>query len=105
MTFTDLIGPWLGCVAPRETPKRIGVAADHGGYELKVQLARKPRDAGYEVTDFSNSVPNPNDDYPDFVEPLGRAVARGAVERGVAISGSGVGACSGKPAMNAALQM
>jgi ribose 5-phosphate isomerase B len=77
----------------RKTPKRIGIAADHGGYELKVQLAQKLRDAGYEVTDFGNSEPNPNDDYPDFVEPLARAVARGAVERGVAICGSGVGAC------------
>ena len=89
----------------RKTPKRIGVAADHGGYELKVQLAQKLRSAGYEVTDFGNREPNPNDDYPDFVEPLARAVARGTVERGVAIYGSGVGACSGKPAMNAALQM
>ena len=77
----------------RKAPKRIGVAADHGGYELKVQLAQKLRDAGYEVTDFGNSEPNPNDDYPDFVEPLARAVARGAVDRGVAICGSGVGAC------------
>ena len=76
-----------------KTPKRIGVAADHGGYELKVRLARTLRDAGYEVTDFSDGQPTPDDDYPDFVEPLARAVARGAVDRGVAICGSGVGAC------------
>ena len=36
---------------------------------------------------------NPDDDYPDFVVPLARAVARGEVDRGVAICGSGVGAC------------
>jgi len=76
-----------------KTPKRIGVAGDHGGYELKVRLARTLRDAGYEVTDFSDGQPTPDDDYPDFVEPLARAVARGAVDRGVAICGSGVGAC------------
>ena len=34
-----------------------------------------------------------DDDYPDFVVPLARAVARGEVDRGVAICGSGVGAC------------
>jgi ribose 5-phosphate isomerase B len=34
-----------------------------------------------------------NDDYPDFVVPLARAVARGEVTRGVAICGSGVGVC------------
>jgi ribose 5-phosphate isomerase B len=33
------------------------------------------------------------DDYPDFVVPLARAVATGEVTRGVAICGSGVGAC------------
>ena len=33
------------------------------------------------------------DDYPDFVAPLSRAVAEGEVFRGVAVCGSGVGAC------------
>ena len=36
----------------------------------------------------------PDDDYPDFVVPLARVVACAAVERGVAIRGSGVGACT-----------
>ena len=76
-----------------KAPKRIGVAADHGGYELKVQLARTLGGAGYEVTDFGDGKPTPDDDYPDFVAPLARAVAKGAVDRGVAICGSGVGAC------------
>ncbi len=35
----------------------------------------------------------PGEDYPDFVAPLARAVARGDVTRGLAICGSGVGAC------------
>jgi len=78
-------------VLPR-TPKRIGVAADHGGYELKEYLGRMLREAGYEVTDFGDRQPNSQDDYPDFVVPLARSVARGDVERGVAICGSGVGA-------------
>ena len=72
------------------TPKRIGVAADHGG--LKEHLAGMLREAGYEVIDFGDGRPKPDDDYPDFVVPLARAVSRGAVDRGVAICGSGVGA-------------
>jgi ribose 5-phosphate isomerase B len=76
-----------------KTPKRVGVAADHGGYELKEQLARTLQDAGYEVVDFGDGQPTLDDDYPDFVEPLARAVANGTVDRGVAICGSGVGAC------------
>lgn len=35
---------------------------------------------------------NPEDDYPDFIIPLARAIAAGEVERGVALCGSGVGA-------------
>jgi ribose 5-phosphate isomerase B len=75
-----------------KTPKRIGIAADHGGYDLKEQVARMLRSAGYEVIDFGDVQPNLDDDYPDFVVPLARAVACGEVERGVAICGSGVGA-------------
>jgi ribose 5-phosphate isomerase B len=44
------------------------------------------------VTDFGDPRPAPDDDYPDFIVPMARAVARGEVERGVAICGSGVGA-------------
>ena len=78
---------------PPKTPKRIGVAADHGGFELKEYLAGMLREAHYEVVDFGDSQPKPDDDYPDFVVPLARAVSRGEVDRGVAICGSGVGAC------------
>jgi len=72
---------------------RIGLAADHGGFELKVQLTAALKDAGYEVADFGAHELEPGDDYPDFVVPLARAVARGDVTRGLAICGSGVGAC------------
>ena len=73
--------------------KHIGLAADHGGYELKVQLINALKEAGYEVDDFGADEHVIDDDYPDFVIPLARAVAHGEVERGVAICGSGVGAC------------
>ena len=72
---------------------RIGIAADHGGFELKVQLTVALKAAGYEVADFGAQELVPGDDYPDFVVPLARAVAKGAVARGLAICGSGVGAC------------
>ena len=72
---------------------RVGIAADHGGFELKEYLVGMLREAGYEVIDFGDGQPKPDDDYPDFVVPLARAVARGNVDRGVAICGSGVGAC------------
>jgi ribose 5-phosphate isomerase B len=72
---------------------RIGIAADHGGFELKVQLTAALKAAGYEVTDFGAHELVTGDDYPDFVVPLARAVARGEVTRGLTICGSGIGAC------------
>ena len=72
---------------------RIGIAADHGGFALKEQLSAGLKDAGHEVVEFGNWHLDPEDDYPDFVVPLSRAVANGKVDRGVAICGSGVGAC------------
>jgi ribose 5-phosphate isomerase B len=75
------------------TSKRIGIASDHGGYELKQYLVRMLSQAGHEVIDFGNLKLDQADDYPDFVVPLARALARGDVARGIAICGSGVGAC------------
>jgi ribose 5-phosphate isomerase B len=73
--------------------KQIGVAADHAGFELKEYLVKILREAGYEVIDYGNNELNPADDYPDYVIPLARAVAGGEIIRGIAVCGSGVGAC------------
>ena len=78
--------------SPR-APKRIGIASDHGGHELKQYLAGMLRESGFEIVDFGDKEPTQDDDYPDFVVPLARALTRGDVDRGVAICGSGVGAC------------
>ena len=43
---------------PPTPPQRIGVAADHGGFELKEYLAVKLRDSHYEVFDFGDGHPN-----------------------------------------------
>ena len=71
---------------------RIGIAADHGGFVLKEELAQSLRESGHEVVDFGAYALSPEDDYPDFIIPLARAVAAKEVERGVALCGSGVGA-------------
>jgi ribose 5-phosphate isomerase B len=73
-------------------PTIIGIAADHGGFELKEQLVAALRKADYELTDFGAHTLVPGDDYPDFVIPLAIAVASGKVNKGVAICASGVGA-------------
>jgi ribose 5-phosphate isomerase B len=70
----------------------IGFATDHGGYALKEPILKALHNSGHKVQDFGAYDLNLEDDYPDFVIPLARAVAQGKVERGIAICGSGVGA-------------
>ena len=71
----------------------IGIASDHGGFELKVKLIELLKTAGYKMIDFGAHEFNVDDDYPDFVIPMAIAVAKREVSRGIAICGSGVGAC------------
>jgi len=77
---------------------RIGIATDHGGFNLKEELVKQLREAGHEVVDFGADRLNQGDDYPDYVVPLAEAVAAQKVDRGLAICGSGVGAsvCANK---------
>jgi ribose 5-phosphate isomerase B len=72
--------------------KTVGIAADHGGFEQKEKLLTQLREAGYDVKDFGAYQQDPADDYPDLIIALAEAVARGEVERGIAVCGSGVGA-------------
>jgi ribose 5-phosphate isomerase B len=45
---------------------KVGVGADHGGFEMKEQLAKLLTSQGHEVIDFGNKVLDRHDDYPDF---------------------------------------
>ena len=72
---------------------KLGIAADHGGLELKEEIISRLKSQGYDVVDFGAHSLNQDDDYPDFIIPLARAVASGEIEKGIAVCGSGVGAC------------
>jgi len=72
---------------------RIGIASDHAGFALKKQLKKALKDTNHTVVDYGPLSLVPKDDYPDFTVPLAQAVARAKVKRGIAICGSGVGAC------------
>ncbi|MGE5420360.1 MAG: RpiB/LacA/LacB family sugar-phosphate isomerase [Chloroflexota bacterium] len=72
---------------------KIGIAADHGGFELRKYLWEKLSEQGYELIDYGNSTYDIHDDYPDYVIPLASAISEKKVDRGIALCGSGVGAC------------
>src|SRR5215204_5571612 len=73
---------------------RVAFAADHAGATLKDELIRRLSESGleHEWTDLGGDGSNPDDDYPDFAQRLGRAIVDGEADRGILICGSGVGA-------------
>jgi hypothetical protein len=43
---------------------KLGIAADHGGFELKAKLADQLRTAGHTILDFGAHELTPDDDFP-----------------------------------------
>ena len=70
---------------------KIGIAADHAGFEQKQELYKQLKEAGYDVTDYGAYTYESTDDYPDIIVPLAKAIGNGQIDRGIAICGSGVG--------------
>ena len=60
-----------------ETMMRVGIAADHGGFTLKGQVAESLRAAGYEVVDFGAHPTEPRRRLPRFHHPPGQGRRRG----------------------------
>jgi ribose 5-phosphate isomerase B len=69
---------------------KIGIAADHAGQRLKSVITEHLKAAGHTIVPFGPET-TPDDDYPLIVRPLADAVARGDVERGIFLCGSGIG--------------
>lgn len=69
---------------------RIALASDHAGFRYKQRLAALLGELGHEPVDFGTDSED-SVDYPDFVGPAARAVARGECERGIVLGGSGNG--------------
>lgn len=70
--------------------KRIGLAADHAGYEWKEIIIQYLREQGHEVRDFG-AFSNESVDYPDFAHPLAEDVEAGIFDYGFTLCGSGNG--------------
>ena len=71
---------------------KVAIGADHGGYELKSDIAKLLESLGQEVIDQGAHEFDPEDDFPDFAAPVAASVQAGKAERGIIICGSGVGA-------------
>ena len=69
---------------------RLGIGSDHAGFAYKEMLREALTRLGHEVVDFGATSTEPAD-YPLFIRPVAEAVARGDVERGIVLGGSGNG--------------
>ncbi|MFV0437699.1 MAG: ribose 5-phosphate isomerase B [Desulfopila sp.] len=89
----------------RQVTRKIAIGADHGGYEMKVNLRELLERLGHEVVDVgchsSASV-----DYPDFAASLCQLILSRTCQLGVLICGTGIGmslAANRQPEIRAAL--
>jgi ribose 5-phosphate isomerase B len=69
---------------------RIAIGSDHAGFNYKQLIIAHLRDTGHDVVDMGTNSTEPVD-YPFFIRPVAEAVARGDVERGIVLGGSGNG--------------
>jgi glycine hydroxymethyltransferase len=84
----------------------FALGADHGGYSLKEALKQHLQQCGLSTADFGAKAKEPDDDYPDFAQPVAAAVAAGQAVFGLLICTSGVGmtiAANKVPGIRAAL--
>ncbi len=71
---------------------KIGICADHAGFEYKTELISYLLKKGFEVYNFGTDSPE-SMDYPDVAHPLAEAVEAGDVDLGIALCGTGNGMC------------
>ncbi|MBG9813654.1 ribose 5-phosphate isomerase [Bacillus endophyticus] len=71
---------------------KVALASDHGGINIRTEIAHLMDELGIEYQDFGcdgeTSV-----DYPDYALSVAEKVASGEFDRGILICGTGIGMC------------
>ena len=70
--------------------KKLAIASDHAGYQMKLSIIKYLEGKGYEVKDFGTDSTDAVN-YPDFGHPLAEAVESGRFDLGISLCGSGNG--------------
>jgi ribose 5-phosphate isomerase B len=71
--------------------KKILLASDHAGFELKEEIQKYLLGLGYSVEDMGALYYEPIDDYPDFIRPLAERISKDSNTLGIIFGGSGQG--------------
>ncbi len=87
------VGSKQAAEGQRAWDRVVAIGADHGGFELKVDLRAYLKELGYLVQDCGTGAAQPPVDYPDFALAVASAVASGECWRGVMVDGAGIGSC------------
>lgn len=69
---------------------KIAMGNDHAAVEMKEEIKAYLESQGHEVINFGTDT-HDSCDYPEFGEKVGRAVASGEADYGIAICGTGIG--------------
>lgn len=69
---------------------KLAIGCDHGGFDLKEEVADFLRQAGHEVLDLGCKS-HEAVDYPRFAEAVCEAILAGKTEAGILICGTGIG--------------
>jgi ribose 5-phosphate isomerase B len=72
--------------------RKVAIANDHGGVDLKNTLKAYLVELGYGVVDFGTS-DTKSVDYPDYALMVAEMVSEGKAWRGIVIDGAGIGSC------------
>ena len=71
--------------------QKIFIGADHAGYKLKEEIKKYLIDSGLNVEDKGAHRLDSNDDYPDFIVPVAKSVAKDPNSKGIIFGASGQG--------------
>ena len=71
--------------------RRIAIASDHGGFELKAELKKALAADGLDLVDFGVDSAATSVDYPDYAYALCAEILEGRAALGILVCGTGIG--------------
>jgi ribose 5-phosphate isomerase B len=76
--------------AEEEISMKVAIASDHGGIRIREEIKKLMDEMGIEYIDLGCECET-SVDYPDYAIPVAEKVAKGEVDRGILICGTGIG--------------
>jgi len=70
---------------------KIGLASDHGGFELKETIKNFLNEKGIEIVDYGTSNGNESVDYPDYAKKAVLGILKNEVDKAIIMCGTGIG--------------